>query len=251
MPKEIYIGAYHGGLGDNLQLSTLPELFFKKGLEVHVPAGFYFRNSEIYDLVWGCNPYVSGIKEGVWNAGDTPEIGHRILHPSCISNWEMLHGFEPKNLYPKIYYIPKKNIEMNDVFLMDMSSISTSYNKLHVEKVLEGLKLQHPNKRFFNVEFVQNLNPRSFNSPAHNGVFNKISQKNKNIIKVLTIFEYCDIMSSVGGIVTLHSGASHLSSAMKEYNPSLISKCIIQKDQYYMHKNRSVFIFDNIEYILI
>ena len=67
MPKEIYIGAYHGGLGDNLQLSTLPELFSKRGHKVYVPDGFYFRNSGIYDLVWGNNPYISGIKEGRWN----------------------------------------------------------------------------------------------------------------------------------------------------------------------------------------
>ena len=140
---------------------------------------------------------------------------------------------------------------MKNIFLIDLSSISTNYDQSKVDSVIESLKLRHPNKQFFNINFVQNLNPPSPTSPAHNGVFNVISRKDKNIIKILTIFEYCDIMSSVAGIITLHSGGSHLSSAMKEYNPSLISVCIIQKEQYYVHKNRSTFIFDNIEYVLI
>ena len=70
----VRIGAWHGGLGDSLQFSTLPEQFYKQqGRETFVADGCTFRNEEIYDLVWGCNPYVRGVQEGPRNAGDIPE----------------------------------------------------------------------------------------------------------------------------------------------------------------------------------
>ena len=72
---DVLIGAWHGGLGDSLQFSTLPEEFYKQqGRETYVADGCSFRNKEIYDLVWGCNPYVKGVKEGERNAGDIPDI---------------------------------------------------------------------------------------------------------------------------------------------------------------------------------
>ena len=55
------IKAYHGGLGDCLQFSTLPEQFSKQqGRDTYVLDESHFRNKEIYDLVWGCNPYIKG-----------------------------------------------------------------------------------------------------------------------------------------------------------------------------------------------
>ena len=106
---DVILSAYHGGLGDNLQFSTLPEEFHKQqGRDTYIWSQANFRNQEIYDLVWGCNPYIKGIKDGTWTAGDTPEIGHKTLVSDCISNWEALHGLEPTNKYPKIYYEPEK-----------------------------------------------------------------------------------------------------------------------------------------------
>ena len=63
-----------GDLRDSLQFSTLPEEFYKqKGRKTYVWGGATFRNQEIYDLV-GPNPYVHGVKDGEWNAGDLPTI---------------------------------------------------------------------------------------------------------------------------------------------------------------------------------
>ena len=73
--SDVLIKAYHGGLGDCLQFSTLPEQFSKQqGRDTYVLDESNFRNKEIYDLVWGCNPYIKGVKSGHWNAGDIPEI---------------------------------------------------------------------------------------------------------------------------------------------------------------------------------
>ena len=73
--SDVLIAAYHGGLGDNLQFSTLPEQFaLQQGRDTYVWDRAFFRNPEIAQLVWGTNPFIKGVKGGQWNAGDIPEI---------------------------------------------------------------------------------------------------------------------------------------------------------------------------------
>ena len=68
---DVYLKAWHGGLGDALQFSTLPEEFQKQqGRKTYIVSDAPFRNQGIYDLVWDKNPYVLGKKLGEWNAGD-------------------------------------------------------------------------------------------------------------------------------------------------------------------------------------
>lgn len=43
-----------GGLGDNLQYSTLPELFNEKGIKCYIHVDNSTRNdNEVYDIIWG------------------------------------------------------------------------------------------------------------------------------------------------------------------------------------------------------
>ena len=129
--SDVLLGSYFGGLGDNLQFSSLPEEFSKQqGRDTYIVSETTFRNKEIYDLVWGCNPYVKGVKEGKRTAGDIPEIN--FVNPngyySSITNWEYLHGLKPTNNLPKIYYKPKKIEGYEDTILVDLSSISLKHN---------------------------------------------------------------------------------------------------------------------------
>ena len=49
--NDVLIKAYHGGLGDCLQFSTLPEQFSRQqGRETYVLDESHFRNKEIYDF---------------------------------------------------------------------------------------------------------------------------------------------------------------------------------------------------------
>ena len=51
--SDVILGAWHGGLGDSLQFSTLPEEFYKQqGRETYIWQDAPFRNQEIYYLVW-------------------------------------------------------------------------------------------------------------------------------------------------------------------------------------------------------
>ena len=50
--SDVILAAFHGGLGDNLQFSTLPEEFYKQqGRDTYISSQASFRNQEIYDLV--------------------------------------------------------------------------------------------------------------------------------------------------------------------------------------------------------
>ena len=51
--SDVYLKAWHGGLGDALQFSTLPEEFSKQqDRKTYIVADAPFRNEGIYDLVW-------------------------------------------------------------------------------------------------------------------------------------------------------------------------------------------------------
>ena len=51
--SDVFLKAWHGGLGDALQFSTLPEEFYKQqGRKTYIVEDAPFRNPEIYDLVW-------------------------------------------------------------------------------------------------------------------------------------------------------------------------------------------------------
>ena len=69
-------------------------------------------------------------------------------------------------------------------------------------------------------------------------------------IEVENIFRYCDLISSVYGYISVHSGGTTLSAALKEYSPELKSICILSKEWYNEHQVvDNHFIFDNINYL--
>ena len=149
--SDVLLRPWHGGLGDHLQFSTLPEEFHKQqGRKTYLLDGQSSRNEEIYKLVWEHNPYVLDVKEGEWNAGDLPHFDmSECKTGNWISNWERLHGLEPTNTRPKIYYEPQKVDGLSDTILVDLSSISIS----HDGKVL-GYTVEEIEKSFQKVRKI-------------------------------------------------------------------------------------------------
>ena len=188
---DVILAAFHGGLGDNLQFSTLPEEFHKQqGRDTYISSQASFRNQEIYDLVWGCNPYIKGIKEGDWSAGDTPDR-HRVIESNCISNWEALHGLKPTNKYPKIYYEPEKVSSFDNVILVDLSSISITYDAEKILKLYDAVKKTHEGMVFLSVEFTNKIKGATIIEPDVTGV-----------VEIESIFTYVDLMYSSYGVVS-------------------------------------------------
>lgn len=241
MSDHIFLKAFHGGLGDNLQFSTLPEEFFKqKNKKTYIVRAASFRNKEIFDLVWGCNPFVVGLGDGEWNAGDLPNLTYSNVCNNPIKNWESLHGLEPKNKYPKIYYRPKKLLDLSNVILVDLSSITISYDFENLKKTYLKIKNEYKDKMFFRVLFKNNILSKNHNLYEF---------ECENTIMINNIFDYCDFINSAFGFVGLNSGASHLTSAIKQEHGDLKSICIIPEDWYNMQKQKGIFLFDNVEYV--
>lgn len=247
---EALISAYHGGLGDSLQFSTLPEeLYNQKGITTYIWDQAFFRNPEIRELVWGKNPYIKGEKSGKWNTGDTPEIKFENLTGNCISNWELSHGLNPVNRYPKIYYQPNK-LDLSDVILVDLSTITREYEHVKLLETYHKIKSQHPEKLFIGARFKKNVNPPRDSNIANVGKHIVYNFETDDLIHIEDIFHYSDILASCFGLISVHSGQSHLSSAIKnQYNPELNSYCIMPEEDYQYHVNRGLFIFDNINYV--
>ena len=99
------------------------------------------------------------MKEGEWNAGDLPHFDmSECKTGNWISNWERLHGLEPTNTRPKIYYEPQKVDGLSDTILVDLSNISIS----HDGKVLGYIlwrKLRRLFKRSGKFFLARNLSP--------------------------------------------------------------------------------------------
>jgi len=237
--SDVILAAFHGGLGDNLQFSTLPEEFHKQqGRDTYISSQASFRNQEIYDLVWGCNPYIKGIKEGDWSAGDTPDR-HRVIESDCISNWEALHGLKPTNKYPKIYYEPEKISSFDNVILVDLSSISITYDAEKILKLYDAVKKTHEGMVFLSVEFTNKIKGATIIEPDVTGV-----------VEIESIFTYVDLMYSSFGVVSLHSGQNHLASTIKnQYNNDLKVYCLMDDVEYQRQKKKGIFVFDNVTYL--
>ena len=49
--SNVYFAQPWGGLGDNLQFTTLPRLFHERGIDFYLSVQNTYRNPEIYDFV--------------------------------------------------------------------------------------------------------------------------------------------------------------------------------------------------------
>ena len=279
MGKKIILTVNHGGLGDNLSFSTLPEQFFKqKKIKIYFSKLTYFRNKEIYDLVWMKNPYIFGAvkKSGNLNAHNNIRF---LKKYNIIQNTERAYGLKVRNKYPKIYYKPLKK-KIKKIFLVDATSVSIFYSpkeRKMVNKKIKELKKKFKNYLFINLIFKKKILEKkkkiNFKQkiklfiykiiygkifPNFDGLYSHLNkhfiykQKLDDSIEVKSIFDYCDLISSCQGFVTLGSGGSHLSSAIKnQFNKKLFSFCIIQKKWHNYHKEKGTYFFDNINYITI
>jgi hypothetical protein len=206
MPDPIVIYQPWGGLGDNLQFSTLPRLYTEKGYDVYISRKNVYRNPEIYDLVWASNPYVKGVSDSSPNAGSC--AGYREYDESnCIKNIELSHGLSNgNNKYPELYYVPKIIPELKDTILYDTTSISSSYSDNFITQTFRPIFDKYQGLQRKRIVFTKIPN-------------REISGFHDDILHVNSIYEYCDIIASCKVFLCLFSGSSVLASAIKQDNP--------------------------------
>ena len=232
-----------GGLGDNLQFSTLPEGFkVEKGEDSYIHINSQFRNPEIYELVWESNPYVLGRSENPPNAGN-PRHGPHTENIG-IRGWEELHGITPNDGYPKIYKEIENQYGYEDVVLVDFSCQThyqlNSYSQEIINQELNKLKEIYFDKKILAVKI-----------PDHTAIISNYYSYNHGLeeIKINNLIDYYNLIGSCFGTITLHSGAHVMASTIKNmYRPNIQNTCIIPRSNYLVG---SLYCYDNANYIQV
>ena len=190
-----------GGLGDNLQYTTLPPLFVEKGFDVYISSANTYRNPEIFDLVWKLNPFIKGVINAPGNAGGCRGLQNKVNH--FMRNTELAHGLDNgKEDYPLIYYTPKFITDLSSCILFDSTSISASFTDVFLKKNFQSIIEKH-----------RDLTPKKI-------VFNKIANHAVDLdcetYTINSIFDMCDAIYSCKVFATVMSGAAVLASAIKK-----------------------------------
>jgi hypothetical protein len=239
----VIFGQPWGGLGDNLQFTTLPRLYSEIGEEFYLSIHNRYRNSEIYEFCWRDNPYVRGMLNEYPTIGaSSPDITKGTTN-NIVSAAEIRHGFSGEGRYPEIYYDAKIVEDMEDKILVDLSAYTLINNGLD---------------KFYNVDSLFDLVDGSI--PRENVRF--ITFKNVDIsylsggfdfenqeIEIESIFQYADLIHSCKEYYCLYSGGSCMAAAIKNKCNSKVKINCFLYGTVQEHLDKAFFIFDNINYI--
>jgi hypothetical protein len=201
--EDIVLYQPWGGLGDNLQFTTLPELYYNLGHKVYISTKNAYRNPEIYDLVWKMNPYVEGVSDAEPNAGLCKGFDN---NPSFdfVTNHERTHGLTAGyRIYPVIYYKPQFREELADCLVYDVTSISRTPSDEDIKNSFQHIFAQHPDITIKKLQYAQIKN-RETPYFSH------------DTYTVQSIFHMCDIIYSCKIFLCLFSGGAVLASAIKQ-----------------------------------
>lgn len=193
----IVISQPWGGLGDNMQLSTIPEAAHAFGIDVYVSNNNTYRNLDIKKLVWECNPYIKGFIDA---PGNTQYVGG--FNGNIIHQWEQQLLGSTMNSCPKLYYTPKKIKELESKVIVDLNAFTANSTA-----ATAAITLKYPDALYVN----------NFASACDNN------------IQSSDIFEWVDIITSAKEFVCQHSGGSVVMAA---YNKACTVYRTTQDQQY-------------------
>ena len=196
------IGQPYGGLGDNLQFSTLPEMFYDYGIETYISNQNLCRNPQIYEMVWGMNPYVKGfIYEPPNIMIKDIEYAPLIGHFNTVQRAEKMFFGANKNDIPHIFYQPKFREDFANKVVLEFGYITVNLTA-YVDQIKEHLSYITEGQ-----EVVLLDNP--VNSVLDVGEYPKY--------RVKDIFELADILFSCRAFAGIESGAAVLCATVKRY----------------------------------
>ena len=226
-----------GGLGDNLQFASLPEMLSKNGHEFYLHVNNRYRNSEIYDLVWKNNPYVKGIVgDELPNAGEckVSQMVQFSTEINFIRRWELAHGIDcpRENYYPKLFYTPKKIKELEGKNVICISGITLTPDYYTRVGLIEELKNLIGEESNVSLIFGDDIN------------LPHLVYGDETLL-VKDIYHHCDIIHSCKRYVTIFSGSAVLASILKATSSSPDIHVYIAPET---GDHRNLFIFENTNY---
>ena len=212
-------------MGDYLFISNLPELWYKKyGLYTYFSESCRYHNDETYELLFESNPYVKGKTNEEHNVLFDPksfdEDPSGIKKNEWFSKYYQEHfGFFDENIIPKIYYEPKKIESLKNSGLIDVTSRnyrdSAVFKSLRIPNIIKDIVDKNIELKKYHVIYN---NPDTTINRHH---YNQVGGSQE--LKINTVFDYCDILSSIDYCICFNSGSGLLASSIKEYyNKNLI-----------------------------
>ena len=237
--KRVVLSNPWGGLGDNLQYSTLPELFALSGYQVWVSAHNKARNPEISKLVWGRNPYVCGISPEPGNIGEPVCSKSDVfgdLGVPFIGRIERAHGFKGLGRFPKVYHTPPTVPAVQDRILIDLGSTSVGGG---AEKLINYVNFVVVKYKYRPEDLLQ---VQHGNIPQAHGVsFNNLATVTSSSLE-----EYCSLLASCRALITVHSGAQSLAVSMRWQGIAPHLHCFALDWQY----NHRDYIYNDVDYYI-
>jgi hypothetical protein len=114
---RIVLGSEYPGLGDNLQMSTIPEIAKSLGYEVYVSKQNKYRDKDTIDLVWHLNPYIDGFVDEPttikWNE-------YKHVHGQVVKDVEhLVFGKAYTDGTPKLYLPEHITVPSNESHYRD------------------------------------------------------------------------------------------------------------------------------------
>lgn len=238
--EKIVLAQPHGGLGDNLLYSSLPERFAALGKEVYISSQNVMRSPNAYDLVWGRNPYVAGVIDAPPNAGDCCYARYngspKILN--IISRIEAAHDLPPQGLIPKLYYQPNILPELADQVVIDITSVTVGFTGDNVSWYLTQMF------QWYRLDRAKALQVKLEPGAVTRNVvhINEIGS-----IELRDIYHYCDIIASCRYFVTVHSGAHCMAAALRSQRDDPGIMCMASREFY----NARLAVFPKVEYFVV
>lgn len=235
MQNDITIYQPWGGLGDNMAHSVLPELCHNLGIKCFLSKQNACRSKEIFDFVWGKNPFISGIVDSTdltWLERlpkvEQPGMNH-IEAVQKVQNLPITYH------YPKIYYTPKFIKELKNKTIIDLSaySIGRDFNAQTLKKIIDSFDLQKETTYStvipdvtYGTKYDTGFLPITINSLEH----------------------YSDVIFSCKRFIALYSGQACLASTIKHQTGCDVEIQVITLDRY-LPQNNVGYTFKNSNYI--
>lgn len=237
-----------GGLGDNLQVSTIPRRFYEKyGYKgVYISNSVPWRNDDIKKIVWDLNPYIAGYtdKKGI----NIVENGLVRFDGSTywLANMEKIYQFnEPFSKRPEIFYKTKEEdiFNVKKSVVIDISYSQESFTR-NIERYPSMITLTKNKLNDLFLQIPSDVSLKVIFQPEKLNNINFFEKLNLNVpyekILVENLFDYSNIIKNCKQYVCSHSGCHALAAAIR---PSCV--CIIPENYY----NMKYFVFEGIKYI--
>jgi hypothetical protein len=220
--KQIILQIGHGGLGDNLFLSHIPQIAKQTRdiQSVFISTHSVFRDEGYKSLIWESNPYVDGFvdKEGIEIVGPhtrdvrSNSLDHYLLRmglnnrisyvePGCnlLDQYMLTLGFDDGLRFhePKIYQPIPRRSDYENAIVYDPNYITNA-----------GAVCSEAIREFFNREEVR----PNFQMQQYANVFDLPEITNR--ISTTTLEDFCSLIVSCKALYCLTTGTATLAAAL-------------------------------------